>query len=236
MLRKVIWLLPLLMFALVYVGFDRTKVVVVSRSIELYAATTGGDAIAGLRAWADGSAIGETDSRGALTKTLRSVKGGTVTLTWACPVGYRAQSERRNVMLDGGDSAASKRGDALTPLLLKVICEPLEQLAALVVRVRGAPQAGLPIQARDEVVGRTDPDGIAHVLLRVRPKTTLTIGLDTSAYPELVPQNPIETFQLGSEESVLLLDRTLTIKKREPKKKRSPPRIRNEPHRPYKIH
>lgn len=208
----------------------------VQREVTLYAATSTGEAVAGLRAWTDGAAIGETDPSGALKTVLRSEAGRAVTLTWACPTGYASSDERRTVVLDAADTSAnSPDASTLTPLMLKALCEPLERMAVLVVRIRGAPASGLPIRARDEVVGRTDPDGLAHILLRVRPMSTLAVGIDTSEHPSLIPQSPIETFHLGADESILLLERELAVRKPGTVKQRPSVRQRDGWARPYRI-
>jgi hypothetical protein len=172
-----------------------------ARPFELRALTRSGEALAGLRAWLDGVPLGETQSDGLLRGTLRGRVHQRVVLSWACPAAHEPSSEQRELSIDAG---------AASPLLkLEARCAPLDVQAALVVRASGAPPEGLPIVVRDEVVARTDAEGLAHVMLRARRGSSLAVALDTSAHPRLVPASPIETFQLGGDDTILLLDRKL---------------------------
>jgi hypothetical protein len=198
--------------------------------VTIEARTATGDPVAGARAWAAGRALGETDAAGHLRTKLEGTVGERVALSWACPAAYATRSEQRTLVLEPAAAHIA------TPTTLRAQCDPLERLAALVVRVNGAPPSGVPVRVRGEVVARTDEAGVAHALLRVRPNAPLAVALDTSAYPELLPRDPVETFQLGGEDSVLLLERTLTSTPPTPPKERR--RVRREPARrlPYRIH
>ena len=182
-----------------------------TRAIELRATTRSGAALPGVRAWLDGVLLGETQSDGLLRGTLRGRLHQRVILSWACPAAHEPPSEQRELVIDA--QAPNDDGRAAKPrrsaLKLEARCAPLDIEAALVVRARGAPPAGLPIIVRDEVVARTDAEGLAHVLLRARRGSSLAVVLDTSQHPKLVPASPIETFQLGSDDTILLLDRKL---------------------------
>lgn len=181
-----------------------------TRAIELRATTRSGAALPGVRAWLDGVLLGETQSDGLLRGTLRGRVHQRVVLSWACPAAHEPASEQRELAIDAeapsqGDGAATPRA----ALKLEARCAPLDIEAALVVRASGAPPEGLPVIVRDEVVARTDADGLAHVLLRARRGSSLAVALDTRQHPKLVPASPIETFQLGSDDTILLLDRKL---------------------------
>jgi hypothetical protein len=169
-----------------------------ARPIELRALTRSGEALPGLRAWLGGVPLGETQSDGLLRGTLRGRMHERVTLSWACPAAHEPSSEQRELSIDSSGA-----------LKLEARCAPLDIEAALVVRATGGPPEGLPILVRDEVVARTDAEGLAHVALRARRGSSLSVTLDTSAHPKLVPASPIETFQLGGDDTILLLDRKL---------------------------
>jgi hypothetical protein len=196
-------------------------------AVALEAQTPSGEPVQGVRAWAASKALGETDAEGHLHMKLEGAAGERVILSWACPAAYATRTEQRSLVLEAGARAA--------PTTLRAQCEPLERSAALVVRVSGAPASGVPVRVRGEVVARTDATGVAHALLRVRPNAPIAVALDTREYPELLPRDPVETFQLGDEDSVLLLERTLaSAPPATPKGKR---RVRREPARrlPYRI-
>jgi len=194
----------------------------VSRPIELHAVTGGGQKLSGVRAWVDGAQLGQTHSDGVLRTTLRGRPRQRIRLSWACPAGYDPPAAERDLALD----VPTAEGVELPALKLEARCSALEIEAALVVRAQGAPREGLPVRVRNELVARTDADGLAHLVVRARRGSALTVALDTSGYPRLVPANPVETFQLGDEDTILLLDRTLTtppVKTKRPAKKVAPP-------------
>ncbi len=174
----------------------------------IYALRPDGHGVAGARVWADGRELGSTNAEGHLVTVLEVGTNARVVVTAACPPAYRTLDERRELAMPQLHASNGQR--AAPTVQLTITCQPLELLAALVVRLRGESSAGLPIRVRDQVVGQTGPDGTAHLVLRARPNASLTVELDTSAEPQLEPRNPVQTFQLGKESSVLVFDQTLT--------------------------
>ena len=198
------------------------------RTIELRAASGSGEPISGLRAWLDGAQIGQTQSDGIIRAALRGRPRQRMRLSWACPAAYEPPTGERDLVLDPGPSD----GGEPPALKLEARCTALEIDAALVVRARGAPAEGIPIRVRNEVVARTDEDGVAHLVLRARRGGALTVTLDTSGYPRLVPESPVETFQLGDDDAILLLDRALSAPPTKPKRPAKKPEL---PDRPFRI-
>lgn len=173
----------------------------------IHAQTRDGHDVPGVRLWADGRELGTTDAAGKLSATLSAPEGARVVVTAACPSAFRTLDERRELAVRPLRAAAGQQPGP--SLQLSVTCEPLELLAALVVRARGERVAGLPLRVHDQVVGQTGPDGTAHILLRARPDASLTVELDTSREPALEPRSPVQTFQLGKQPSVLLFEPSL---------------------------
>ena len=195
-----------------------TPPVVLTRAAELRALSPAGEPVPHLRAWLDGVLLGETKSDGTLSATLRGRPHQRLLLSWACPATHEPPTGQRDIALDPQATDRDARAAASAPLKLEARCAPLEVATALVVRALGAPREGVPVRVRDEVVARTNEDGIAHVLLRARRGSMLTVALDTSAHPKLMPASPVETFQLGDEDTILLLDRTLKAPPLKPKR------------------
>jgi len=166
-----------------------------STPVQIQARTPDGAPVAGTRLWAAGRALGTTGAEGTLEATLK----GSAAITALCPATHETVTRERWLTLP---TATEQPIEALE---LRVVCTPLRQLAALVVRAEGA-EPGLPIRVRGEVVGHTDDDGAAHVLLDARPGHTLRVSLDTSSQPELRPQDPVQSFRLGNSDEVLLFD------------------------------
>jgi hypothetical protein len=189
--------------------------------IELRALTTSDQGVPGSRFWADGRELGVTDASGALHASVDGREGRAVWLSNACPPAYRALTPNRRLVLRHTRAAQASATPALE---LTARCEPLARRAALVVRARGPEVAGLPIRANGETVGQTGLDGSAHLLLSVRPHAALRVQLITAAHPELVPRDPVQSFELEDDDSILLVDQELA---RPPK-----PRPRERPTRP----
>ncbi len=192
--------------------------------LRLRASTTGEQPLAGVRFWADGRELGTTAADGSLRVQLRGREGRSVALSSACPPAYRTPVPARRLVL--------RRIAARAPLELSTRCEPLERKAAIVVRVRGAGRAGLPIRVGGESVGQTDADGLAHVLLTVHPHSALRVQLVTTAHPRLLPRDPVQTFEVEDEDCILLVDQALLRPARSRRVTRAPP---DRPRLPYRI-
>jgi hypothetical protein len=76
-------------------------------------------------------------------------------------------------------------------------------------------------------VGKTDTNGLAHLLVKAPPGLSFRIALDTTAHPALRPQNPSMTYTLGQADDVLLMDQPFQEKKarKKPKKKEPEPQL-----------
>jgi hypothetical protein len=162
--------------------------------------------VPGTRFWADGRELGVTAADGVLRVALDAHAAHAVILSAACPAAYRTREPRRRI-------APQQRGSvsARIALELTTACEPLDHAAVVIVRARAAAAlAGMPIRSDGEVIGQTDLDGTAHVMLHARAGTSLHIALDTRAWPELAPRDPVQTFQLGDEDAILLVDQRFT--------------------------
>jgi hypothetical protein len=186
------------------------------------------------RFWADGRELGTTDLRGALRAELNGQDGQAVSLSVACPPSYRTRVDNRRIVLR---HIEGKTPSQASDFELTAHCEPLERSAAVVVRARGPGVAGLPIRVGGDHVGQTDIDGTAHLLLKARPRSSVRVQLETSARPELVPHDPVQTFQLDDEDSILLVDQSFALA---PRRHYDQPRAAFAPapsrvHVPYRI-
>lgn len=140
----------------------------------------------------DGVAAGMTDATGELHLTSSAPEGRILMASVKCPGGYESGSQpiamalRHLATLDGTHTPPALRQ--------RFVCNASEQTSVVVVSV-GA--ANLPVRVSDTVQAITNPSGVAHVALRGKPGTSFTMTLDTTAHPELQPQNPTRTFTLG---------------------------------------
>jgi hypothetical protein len=193
--------------------------------IVLRASTPDGAVVAGLRAWADGRELGSTRGDGVLNATLRGREGQRVALSFACPPGQRTLDAQRELALRRMQPVA--RGAAA--LTIAVACQPIERVAALVVRARGPRRHGLPVLVGGEVVAHTAHDGTAHLLIPTRAHSTLRVTIDTKAAPALRPISPVQTFEVRDADRLLLFDQRFALDARTPVARQ--PSIR----RPYRI-
>jgi hypothetical protein len=186
-------------------------------AIELRAVEASDAPVSDVRFWADGRDLGVTDEHGILRVQLSGRDGLTLSLTAACPPEYRTAEPQRQLRLQRLRSA-----DPQTDLQLTTRCDASERQLAVVVRTRGAALGGIPIQAAGQLVGQTEADGTAHLLLRSRPHATLRVALDTSRQPDLIPRDPVRTFQLPDQDDVLLVDQWFETPPRPPPPKPRP--------------
>lgn len=204
--------------------------------IRVHADTAPHNPLEGVRAWAAGRDLGTTDAGGQLLATLSGVEGDRVSLAIACPPGHHTDTPERDVPLRRIEGNAGAPGS----LDVVVRCEPMRRQVALVVRAEGPAASALPIEVQDRRVGQTDATGVAHVLLEERPGATLRVRVVTSAHPKLEPRDPVQTFRVANEDTVLLFAQAFTEPK--PTARRRTQRIAfptspavPAPGRPYRI-
>jgi hypothetical protein len=201
-------------------------------AVLLRAQRPSGDAVAGVRVWADGRELGTTSERGTLQANLRGREGVAVELTAACPPAYRTEQPARRLVLRQVRASTTDRAGRLQ---LTVRCEPLERDAAIVVLASGRDSGALPIRVDGMIVGQTELDGSAHLLISATPHTPLRVELDTSARPDLRPSRPVHTFRVGEEDGILLVEQHFAgppVRNRPPQR---PARPMRAPQRPQRI-
>lgn len=180
-------------------------------TVEIQVESDVGVPLGGARVLRDNHEQGRTAADGKLRVTLVGHEGETASLRVACPDDYASPDSALPVPL------RSLAGSNTVPRY-KALCPPL--LRNLVVAVRTQQGAGLPVTYRGREVGRTDPAGAAHVLLRVPPKDKVALMLDTSADPSLRPKNPELSLEMPAQDKIVLFDKTFTHEKPAPSKKR----------------
>jgi hypothetical protein len=193
------------------------------------AVTEDGEALPGLQISANGKAIGETDETGSRLIGIEGRSGDKVVLSAACPKGYRSQSQSRTVALLHITGLDKKKTGASTEVSWR--CSPLMRTAVLVVRAPGQPN--LPITIHGHEVGRTNLEGIAHILLTEPPGSSIAVSLDTKDCPNVRPQNPVRAFRLKDRDMIFIFDQQFTNEKTaRPKRSKKPMLSRTIP---YKI-
>ncbi|MBN1656254.1 MAG: hypothetical protein JXA30_20965 [Deltaproteobacteria bacterium] len=197
--------------------------------VQNLALTEDGETISGLRVSAQGIARGETDNTGRLLFYVEGHVGARVSLSGICPEGYRARFEKQTVTLRYLNSLDNRQ--KVHAPEISWCCIPLLRTAALV--VNAPEQPGLAIVIRGQSVGRTTPEGVAHLLLKEPPGSKLSVSLDTAAYPFLLPQNPERIFHFKDRDTIFIFDQKF-IRKAKTKRRRKNG-LKPNPYIPYKI-
>lgn len=145
---------------------------------------------------------GVTGNDGRLVHRLEAPESTSVALTATCPLDYKDAPRLAPIRLTKTRRIDDQRTQAIP---VEVRCERRE--SELLVVVRAERGGRLPVVVDGQPLVSTDDDGIAHLLLR-RPRAsgTVEVSLDTSSRPELKPRSPTRTYQIGSADTVLVVD------------------------------
>jgi hypothetical protein len=200
--------------------------------VRVEAMTTTQQPLAGVHAWLDGQPLGASDVRGLISGRVRGHEGAARQLTVACPSGYRSPPPRRI----GLRHVATAEG-ASAPLAMRVSCEATQTYAALVVRTQGNDDAAFPILVDGDAVGVTDGE-VGHVLVEVAPNSTLRVALDTSSRSKLEPRDPVQSFRVGGQDTVLLFEQRFSTPPKPKRRRIARAKAAPEPEapkKPYRI-
>ncbi|MCB9666553.1 MAG: hypothetical protein H6715_00300 [Myxococcales bacterium] len=170
---------------------------------------------------------GKTDKNGELQIKVRAEMNQTVMAKAECPRGYRAAEGPITIRLRQFQNLSA--GNKNTGLVYGFTCEP-EKVSSAVVVSTNAP--GLPLLVQGREVGRTNADGVAHLVLESAPSTEFTLLIDTRGQPQLRPQYPTRTFDVGPIDDYYVLVQTFEMQQ----PKRHQRRARRLPaHMPIRI-
>jgi hypothetical protein len=159
-----------------------------------------------------GRDIARSDATGSIAVTLPGKAGDVITLDLLCPEGYRTPNTPLNVML-----RELQNRERLPEF--SMACPPLTR--NVVIAVRATQGANLPLRYLGQELARTDDNGVAHALLRAKPGDTLTLTLDTSSAPQLMPRDPELKLNVPERDELYVFDQAFTRPK--PKLKPKPP-------------
>ena len=182
--------------------------------VTLRAESDPGQPLGGVAVELGGSPAGVTDASGTMQVMITAVPGTPMNIRVQCPEGTRAPEAIPPLVL----TAVSGLDGSERELEVGLRCEPTRRTAAIL--VRGAGAAGVPVLVGGRELARTDESGAAHVILDATPSTDLTVTLDTSARPELVPRSPTRTFTVASADRVFLFDQPFEAERVERRRRR----------------
>jgi hypothetical protein len=129
---------------------------------------------------------GTTDAQGSFRMRMTGVEGSTVPVTVRCPNGFVSPAEPVSVTLRS--AIAIDRNAHTGGMETTVQCPPDQRIAAVIVRTPN--RANLPVFYQGREITRTDLQGVAHMIFKVRPRDVLVFRLDTTSQPQLRPANP----------------------------------------------
>lgn len=168
-----------------------------------------GKPLPGVQLSAADKPLGVTDARGEHALRMPGAEGQRVDLVASCPSGYTGPRERPAFLLQRVRDAQGEPSDR--PIEVNLTCDATEHVALVAVHTG---QAGLPILLRGHVVGQTSELGTAHVMVREAVGKGFQLVLDTSARPELRPDNPTRLFSIGHQDAFSVWEQPFEQEKR----------------------
>jgi hypothetical protein len=187
-------------------------------NVDVHFLSDPGVPLAGATLQRGGNSLGQSGDDGLLALALEGQPGDTIELQPECPSGYRTPTAPLAVLL---------RELASRPEYT-IACPPLTRTLVIAVRAQQGPH--LPLRHLGTELARTDAAGVAHAVLQAKPGDTLTLTLDTSAQPELMPQQPELRVHVPERDELFVFDQAF----HRPKPK-AVPRKPPEPSGPQRI-
>lgn len=163
--------------------------------------------LAGVEVFANGESQGVSGDSGLLQSILRGEEGAAVEISYRCPETHRDAEEVETLRLARFEGLDPSESNGLQKRLR---CAPRQRRAAFVVRTNG--QVGIPVFLGGRQVTRTNQRGVAYFALRSRPEEEFQIKLGTDDNPNLRPQNPTMTFNLGDGDEVFVFDQQFEVR------------------------
>lgn len=167
-----------------------------------------------------GTDVGKTDSSGRARLLLSGAQGDVVSLSLRCPENFETPQEPITfslLRLAGTQRAPEYRAR----------CAPATRSVVVAVRALNGPH--VPVVHRGREIGRTDSEGVAHVVVQRKPGESFRLELDTSGQDTLRPRNPSEFFRVADRDDVQVFKQRFRVSK--PKPRRAVIRERSVPQR-----
>lgn len=198
-------------------GCTEAKPDTVLAVFDLAAESDPGAPLEGVWITVDGQPVGRSSATGPLRTSIARPPGTTIRVEHDCPAGFRDPVEPKLVKLSHDQGV----GGAASPVIeLALPCPPSERVVVIAVRAENG--ADLPVLLDDRVESRTGSTGVAHLSTTAPPGTELSVRLDTSERPKLVPQNPRRVFEVPDSDEAFLFDQRFEIEK--PTRRKRKPR------------
>jgi hypothetical protein len=166
-----------------------------------------GHAVAGARVLFKTKAIATSDAAGVAKVEVSGTEGDTVSLAIQCPEGY-ASPEKPVVV------GLRHLAPGSPPPKFEARCTPVLRTVVVGLRTENGPN--LPVQQLGRTIARTDGNGVAHFVLRVKPseQIILTLGTSDKGAEALRPQNPTLQFVAKDQDDFVLLEQKFKVEKK----------------------
>jgi hypothetical protein len=162
-------------------------------------------------------AAGKTDAQGHLKVRVGGKEGKRIAVTVGVPKGYRLVAPEAQLVLRHLNDL--ENGGRPLPVEHTIRLAPLQRQYAVLVRVG---VGGLAVEAFGTRRAITNDQGVALFLYDGAPGDELQVKVDTSAHPELRPQNPTASFLLAQRSDAYVLKEHFTTLKAPPVHKKRP--------------
>ena len=166
----------------------------------------------------DGKTAGQSNGDGVTETWVVGREGRRIHTKASCPDGYRADKNATETVTLRLLRPVGDKAGATVPLRSDLICTPTSQLFVLVVKTDRSEE--IPIVASGRVATRTDSDGAAQTVLGGTIGEELEVVLDTSDYPDLLPQSPSRRLVIPESPRILVFDQEFKTKKKPVRKRR----------------
>jgi hypothetical protein len=161
-----------------------------------------GQPLAGAELLLMGQVAGASNPDGVVELRAAGQEGERIKYKVRCPPDHRSPEQALIITLTTLSGAAP-------PPEYRVRCTPESRSVVIAVRAQRGPD--LPVTYLGREVARTDASGAAHWQLQLARSETVEVTLDTSARPDLRPQNPSKRFESPDEDAVLLFDQDFVV-------------------------
>lgn len=160
--------------------------------------------LAGVELFDQKTLLGKTGPSGRVNLKLTGSEGETVSLRVKCPATFKSPEKPIVIglrQMSPGSPAPKFEAE----------CVPLMRQVVVGLRAENGPD--LNIVRLNQVVGRTDAHGAAHMILQVTPGEQVALTLNTADHPMLRPQSPTLTFVAADRDEMVLLEQPFTVLK-----------------------
>ena len=197
--------------------------------IELRVRNDDGEPLAGAVLTSERKRLGVTDGRGLLERSIPGNEGQTLLASVTCPQGYEGPRAPIPVRL-----TKTRRVEATAPRPTRIEATCRRKTRKLVLVVRTAGGAELPVLVEGVPAATTNRDGNAHVLVEVDSGVrSLAVTLDTTSRQDLAPKSPRRLFDLDGDDALLVMDQGFRASTPGPRRHRTDVRPRR--HIPTRV-